>query len=89
VNPPPNRKRVAGNPPPAVRAPVLDPTCERLGVKFPGPTRRRLRFAIRAAVHRRELNVLSCPCKRNWKRAGVAWKVPVYVTNRHGRKTVS
>jgi hypothetical protein len=27
-----------------------------------------LRFAIRAAVHRRELNVLSCPCKRNWKR---------------------
>jgi hypothetical protein len=35
-----------------------------------------LRFAIRAAVHRRELNVLSCPCKRNWKRAGVAGKVP-------------
>ena len=35
-----------------------------------------LRFAIRAAVHRRELNVLSCPCKRNWKRAGVAGKAP-------------
>jgi hypothetical protein len=26
VTPPPNRKSVAGNPPPTVRAPVLDPT---------------------------------------------------------------
>jgi hypothetical protein len=25
-------------------APVLDPTCERLGVQFPGPTRHRWRF---------------------------------------------
>ena len=28
MNPPLHRKSVAGNPPPTVRAPVLDPTCE-------------------------------------------------------------
>jgi hypothetical protein len=38
VNPPCNRKSAAGNPPPTVRAPVLDPTCERLGVRFPRAT---------------------------------------------------
>src|ERR1700747_1630293 len=29
-------------PAPTVRAPAPDPTCERLGAKFPGPTRRRV-----------------------------------------------
>jgi Group II intron, maturase-specific domain len=38
VNPPLNRKRVNGNPPPSTRAPVLNPTCERLGVRFPRAT---------------------------------------------------
>jgi single-stranded DNA-binding protein len=35
VNPPLNRKRVAGNPPPSTRAPVLDPTCESAGLRCP------------------------------------------------------
>ena len=35
--------KVLESPPaPTVRAPVPDPTCERLGAKFPGPTRRSL-----------------------------------------------
>ena len=34
-----NRKSATGNPPPTVRAPVLDPTCESAGVRFPRATR--------------------------------------------------
>ena len=33
-------------------APVLDPTCERLGVKFPGPTRLRATVQARRDVLR-------------------------------------
>jgi hypothetical protein len=44
VNLPRNRKGEAGNPPPTTGAPELYPDhvriCGRLGVKFPGPTRR-------------------------------------------------
>ena len=36
MNPPRNRKSVAGNPPPTVRAPVLDPTNSSLKVDFQG-----------------------------------------------------
>ena len=38
MNPPRNRKSAAGNPLPTERAPVLDPTCERPGVKLPRAT---------------------------------------------------
>ena len=37
-------------PEPNVRAPALDPTCERLGVKSPGATRQRRRTEIRGRV---------------------------------------
>ena len=33
-----NRKSAAGNPPPTVRAPVLDPTYESAGLRFPRAT---------------------------------------------------
>ena len=35
MTPPRNRKSVAGNPPPTVRTPVLDPTWEGVGLRCP------------------------------------------------------
>jgi hypothetical protein len=40
-------------------APVLDPTCERLRVKFPGPTRQKAKYSRRANV------VRCCPNNRH------------------------
>ena len=46
-----NRKSAAGNPPPTVRAPVLDPTCEGPRGQFPRSTHLLILQRDQAVIH--------------------------------------